>query len=58
MDTLASIRNITGPEFTSRFNEYRYAQINGAAAPSYSSAQAMKPLEETFEQTAQPVAVS
>ncbi len=51
LDTLASIRNITGPEFTSRFNEYRYAQINGVAAPGYSSAQAMKALEETFEQT-------
>src|ERR1700704_6309416 len=40
-----------GPEFTMRFNEYRSAQINGAAAPAYSSAQAMKALEETFRQT-------
>ncbi len=38
----------TGPEFTMRFNEYRCAQLNGAAAPGYSSAQAMKALEETF----------
>jgi hydrophobe/amphiphile efflux-1 (HAE1) family protein len=40
-----------GPEFTMRFNEYRSAQINGGAAPGYSSNQAMKALEETFAQT-------
>ncbi len=34
-----------------RYNLYRSAQINGSAAPGYSSAQAMKALEETFEQT-------
>jgi hydrophobic/amphiphilic exporter-1 (mainly G- bacteria), HAE1 family len=37
-----------GPEFTMRYNGYRSAQINGAAAPGYSSAQAMRALEETF----------
>ena len=40
-----------GPEFTMRYNLYRSAQIVGGAAPGYSSAQAMKALEETFEQT-------
>jgi len=40
-----------GPEFTMRFNEYRSAQLNGSAAPGYSSAQAMKALEETFAET-------
>jgi len=40
-----------GPEFTMRFNEYRSAQLNGSAAPGYSSGQAMKALEETFAQT-------
>jgi len=34
-----------------RYNEYRAVQINGAAAPGYSSAQAMNALEETFRQT-------
>jgi HAE1 family hydrophobic/amphiphilic exporter-1 len=34
-----------------RFNMYRSAQINGAAAPGYSSAQAMQALEEVFDQT-------
>jgi HAE1 family hydrophobic/amphiphilic exporter-1 len=40
-----------GPEYTMRFNEYRGAQIVGSAAPGYSSAQAMKALEEVFAQT-------
>src|SRR5215471_5477401 len=40
-----------GPEFTMRYNLYRSAQIIGAAAPGFSSAQAMKALEETFEST-------
>ena len=34
-----------------RYNEYRSAQINGSAAPGYSSDQAMKALEEVFRQT-------
>ena len=34
-----------------RYNEYHAAQINAAAAPGYSSGQAMKALEEVFAQT-------
>ena len=44
----------TGPEFTMRFNEYRSAQLNGSAAPGYSSQQGMKALEEVFAQTMPP----
>jgi HAE1 family hydrophobic/amphiphilic exporter-1 len=40
-----------GPEFTMRYNLYRSAQIVGGAAPGYSSAQAMKALEDTFAAT-------
>jgi HAE1 family hydrophobic/amphiphilic exporter-1 len=40
-----------GPEFTMRYNEYRAAQINGAAAPGFSAGQAMAALEEVFAQT-------
>src|SRR5262249_33564785 len=40
-----------GPEFTMRYNEYRSAQINGAAAPGYSAGQAMAAIEEVFAQT-------
>ena len=41
----------TGPEFTMRYNLFRSAQINATAARGYSSAQAMKALEEVFAQT-------
>jgi HAE1 family hydrophobic/amphiphilic exporter-1 len=34
-----------------RYNMYRSAQLNGAAGPGYSSAQAMTALEEVFDQT-------
>jgi HAE1 family hydrophobic/amphiphilic exporter-1 len=51
LDAISTIENIAGPEFTVRYNEYRAAQINGAAAPGYSSYQAMNALEETFRQT-------
>jgi HAE1 family hydrophobic/amphiphilic exporter-1 len=40
-----------GPEFTMRVNEFRAAQINGAAAPGYSAGQATAALEEVFAQT-------
>ena len=40
-----------GPEFTMRFNEYRSAQINGAAAPGFSAGQAMAAIEQVFDQT-------
>jgi len=41
----------TGPEFIMHFNEYNAAQINGSAAPGYSSAQATRALEQVFAQT-------
>ena len=40
-----------GPEFVMHYNLYKCAQLNGAAAPGYSSAQAMKALEEVFHET-------
>jgi HAE1 family hydrophobic/amphiphilic exporter-1 len=51
LDAISTIEQISGPEFTLRYNEYRSAQINGAAAPGYSSNQAINALEETFRQT-------
>src|SRR5207249_5410474 len=42
---------MAGPEFTLRYNEYRSAQINGSAAPGYSSNQAMAALEQVFRET-------
>jgi HAE1 family hydrophobic/amphiphilic exporter-1 len=38
------------PEFTMRYNLYRSAQLNGSAAPGYSSAQATKALEDVVSE--------
>lgn len=51
LSTLTKFESRAGPEFTMRFNEYRSAQLNGAAAAGYSSNQAMKALEEVFAKT-------
>ena len=51
LSTLTSVKPRLGPEFTMRFNEYRSAQINGSAAPGYSSDQATAALEDVFKQT-------
>jgi HAE1 family hydrophobic/amphiphilic exporter-1 len=51
LSTVTRIESRSGPEFTMRFNLYRCAQINGAAAAGYSSAQAMQALEEVFAET-------
>ncbi len=51
LSTVTSVQTRAGPEFTIRFNLYRAAQINAAAAPGYSSRDAMKALEQTFAQT-------
>jgi HAE1 family hydrophobic/amphiphilic exporter-1 len=51
LSALTRFESRDGPEFTMRFNEYRSAQLNGGAAPGYSTNQAMKALEETFAQS-------
>ena len=51
LSSLGHFETRYGPEFTMRYNLYRSAQIIGSAAPGYSSAQAMKALEETFDAT-------
>ncbi|MGH9445877.1 MAG: efflux RND transporter permease subunit, partial [Terriglobia bacterium] len=40
-----------GPEFIMHYDEYPSAQLNGSAAPGYSSAQAMAALEQVFAQS-------
>jgi HAE1 family hydrophobic/amphiphilic exporter-1 len=44
--TLATIRPISGPEYTNRFNLFRAVEVTGAPAPGYTSKQAMDALEE------------
>lgn len=48
LSTLVSTESTVGPEFTVHFNLFRAAEIIGAAAPGYSSGQAMAALEEVF----------
>jgi HAE1 family hydrophobic/amphiphilic exporter-1 len=54
LSALTKFESRDGPEFTMRYNEYRSAQINGGAAPGYSSDQATAALEEVFKQTMPP----
>lgn len=48
LSTLVSVSQMSGPNFATRFNLYLSAEIMGAPAPGYSSAQAMKAIEEVM----------
>jgi len=54
LSALVTTRKISGPEYTNRFNIYRAAQVIGAAAPGYSSSQAMAALEQVAKQELPP----
>jgi len=51
LSALARFESRSGPEFTMRYNEYRSAQINAAAAPGYSADQARAAMVDVFKQT-------
>ena len=51
LSSLVHVKQITGPEFIIRFNEYNAAQLNITGAPGYSSGQVRAALEETFHKT-------
>jgi HAE1 family hydrophobic/amphiphilic exporter-1 len=51
LSALINVKTASGPEFTTRFNQYRSAQINVSANPGYSSAQVMGALEQVFAET-------
>jgi hydrophobic/amphiphilic exporter-1 (mainly G- bacteria), HAE1 family len=51
LSAVTTIKSVSGPEFTMRYNEYESAQINASAAPGYSSGQVTKALEEVFSKT-------
>jgi HAE1 family hydrophobic/amphiphilic exporter-1 len=51
LSSLTKFEPRAGPEFTMRYDLHRSAQIIGSAAPGYSSAEAMKALEDVFDQT-------
>ena len=46
-----NIKDITGPDFTNRFNLYRAVELTGGPAPGYTSTQAMSTLEEVAKAT-------
>jgi HAE1 family hydrophobic/amphiphilic exporter-1/multidrug efflux pump len=46
LSALLKPKSINGPEYYQRYNIYRAASINGAAAPGYSSGQASQAMEE------------
>ncbi len=48
---ITSVKQATGPEFIMRYNLYPSAQINASARPGFSSAQAMRAMEEVFAET-------
>jgi HAE1 family hydrophobic/amphiphilic exporter-1 len=51
LSALVTLRQTSGAEYTQRFNLYRAAQVTGAAAPGFSSGQAMAALEDVARQT-------
>jgi len=50
LSTIATIRPISGPDYTTRFNLFRSVEVTGGPAPGYTSAQAMKALEEVAKE--------
>ncbi|MBE9485387.1 MAG: efflux RND transporter permease subunit, partial [Bacteroidetes bacterium] len=46
LGTLTNIKRIAGPDYTTRFNLFRSAEVTGSPAEGYTSAQAMSALEE------------
>ncbi|MGB5393278.1 MAG: efflux RND transporter permease subunit [Lutimonas sp.] len=49
--TISSIKPISGPDFTTRFNLFRSVEVTGAPGPGYTSDQARQALKEVAEET-------
>jgi HAE1 family hydrophobic/amphiphilic exporter-1 len=54
LSAVTSVKKTQGPEFTMRYNLHEAAQINASPKPGYSSAQAMKAMEDVFAETMPP----
>ncbi|MGB0805302.1 MAG: efflux RND transporter permease subunit [Salibacteraceae bacterium] len=46
LSTLVTVRPISGPDYTNRFNLFRSVEVTGGPAPGFTSADAMKALKE------------
>jgi HAE1 family hydrophobic/amphiphilic exporter-1 len=51
LSALESTKPTAGPQYTNHFNVFRAVQVTGAAAPGYSSGQALEALERVAETT-------
>ncbi|MGB5317121.1 MAG: efflux RND transporter permease subunit [Robiginitalea sp.] len=51
LSTVATIRPVSGPEYTTRFNLFRSVEVTGAPAPGYTSTEAMAALKEVAAET-------
>ncbi len=50
LSTLVTFKNISGPEFTNRYNLYRSAEITGTPAEGFTSTQTMDALKEVAKE--------
>jgi len=54
LSTLVTVTNVSGPEYTVRFNLFRSAEVIGTVAPGVSSGQALQAFDEVAKQTLAP----
>ena len=54
LSSFVTVRQVSGPEYTVRFNLYRAVEIQGSPAAGYSSAQALDALEQVAAKTLPP----
>jgi HAE1 family hydrophobic/amphiphilic exporter-1 len=54
LSSFTKVRQISGPEYTVRFNMYRSVEIMGTNAPGYSSGDALAALEDVASKTLPP----
>ncbi len=50
LQTISTIKKISGPDYTTRFNLFRAVEVTGGPAEGYTSAQAMAALEEVADE--------
>jgi hydrophobic/amphiphilic exporter-1 (mainly G- bacteria), HAE1 family len=50
LDSIVTVREITGPPVIGHYNMFRSAEIDGSAAPGYSSGQALRAMEDVAHQ--------
>lgn len=54
LDNIVTVAEASGPQVISHYNLFRSAEIDGSAAPGYSSSQGLKAMEELAKQNMMP----